>query len=229
MFRRMNRPSRRQQGISASGFTVVELLTVITLMAILTVASMTSFSGVRASGFSAGVATVTESIANARLAAMANNTYVWVGINTSVVNGSSEIDIAGILSTTGQSSDLSTPGRTKALSNPVIVSSMALNSNLSMNLVPPVNDPVVQDISTSDIGRFQQNVHGSSQTFQQIIQFTPRGEASVLSAGPSRFIQIGLQYTNGTNPVPANIAVLRISGLSGEVSVYRPGQTVSAQ
>jgi len=202
---------------------------VMTVVTLLTTVSVTSLSSLRAGRFSSEIAELTQLIDTARLSAMANNTYVWIGFTSVTRNGSAEIDVASVISSSGQITDLASPDRIKALGKPVAIPFLTIDNNPSLTLSPPSSDSSVSDISRSELGGFQQSVGGNSVLFQKIIQFNPRGEASVLTTGASRFIQIGLQATNGAIPSAQDSAVVRISGLSGQVSIFRRGDVANVQ
>ncbi len=59
-------------------------------------------------------------------------------------------------------------------------------------------------------------------TFNQAIEFTPTGEARVVTGTPVTLIELDLQPYKGPGVIDAhNGAVIQIDGLIGSVHVYR--------
>src|ERR1700761_3327578 len=70
-----------------TGFTLVELLTVIAVMSLLTAMSLPVMNSIKDSqNVSLGTASVSSALLRARAYAMAHDTYVWVGFYEEAAN-----------------------------------------------------------------------------------------------------------------------------------------------
>jgi len=60
-------------------------------------------------------------------------------------------------------------------------------------------------------------------TFGKVLQFNPRGEASLNNSALTPVLEIGLQSTHGsvTDTVNRNVAAVQITGIGGNVTIYR--------
>ncbi len=70
---------------------------------------------------------------------------------------------------------------------------------------------------------------GSAQyTFQKIIQFDPRGDASKIRDTPPRLMEIGLRVARGNqaDTNSANLVAIQLTGIAGDVDLYRPNQRI---
>src|SRR5271170_3836112 len=72
---------------TSGGFTLVELLTVIAIISILTGVAISSFSAVGARNFTSQASQMSDILARAREYAVANNTYTWVSFYTNAAAG----------------------------------------------------------------------------------------------------------------------------------------------
>ena len=85
-------------------FSLVELLIVIAIVAVLSSLALPAFNSIRGAG---GLTKTANDIAGileqARAYAMAQSTYVWVGVRTNLANGTDVLTVGVIASKTGSS------------------------------------------------------------------------------------------------------------------------------
>ncbi len=77
------------------------------------------------------------------------------------------------------------------------------------------------DVSQSQLSNFTQVCGGKTITFSNVVQFGPRGDATLGNSSTAHRIQIGLQPLRGSNANDPNVAAIQIGKLTGQVKVYR--------
>jgi prepilin-type N-terminal cleavage/methylation domain-containing protein len=217
----MNPPLAKRPG--THGFTLVELLTVLAVVAILSVLSFPAISGVSSSAnMNNAVNGISLVLEQARAYAMANNTYVWVGIAQS---SSTQVTVGVVAGMTGQSTDISSSSTYAPIARVRSYNNFFLKSGitgLTSGLLPM---STASDITSSTETTFQQPHGAATVTFQDgtgkggIIQFNPQGEASI--GVTSQWIQIGLQPVQGSNTSSPNFAAFQVATLTGQVRIFR--------
>jgi hypothetical protein len=75
------------------------------------------------------------------------------------------------------------------------------------------------DVSDSEIESFDATVAGESQSFARVVEFGPTGEARIGNGPMPRWVQLAIAPANGEE---SNSAVIQISGLTGQVRIFRP-------
>lgn len=221
---------------SARGFTLLELIAVMGIMAVLLAVSGPAIHAIKgAGGVTKASADLARSLELARVYAMANRTYVRVGISQrDSINGR---QIPSLVILTSFSADGSDQGDTSdaakwpALGKPLVVDNMRIFDSLNaaqpntQNDVTPSQDS--SDNSGTLIGKFSRTVPGfgaSLLNFDYAIQFSPNGEARVCTDEPARFIKIGLDEPDPADdqaPRNKNPLILRLSATNGGINILR--------
>jgi type II secretion system protein H len=210
---------RRSTCFSAKqrGFSLVELLVVIAIVGVLTSISVPMISSLNQAGnVTKTVYDLASTMENARAAAMANNTYVWVGVKGD--DRDNRLQVTAVMGKTGQSDDLGNAANYVVLAKPQVYENITLQKSLNV----PGKESGAASILEADVGEFTQTVLGKSVTFEQVVQFSPGGQVTIVANKPSRWIEIGLQPARANAKTQKNIAALQISGLTGQVRVFRP-------
>ncbi len=201
----------------ASGFSLVELLTVISIIGFLAVLSMPSISSLlRASRINTAVNALDAALQTARSHAISRNTYVWVGLRNEP-SGSDAITALLVAGTTGESSDLA-EGSAAPLQKPIHLAGVELVERTP----PPGGEADAVDVVGAELADFDYSwiVAGRSMDFPYVIRFDPRGIASVRSETLDKVLQLNLR------PLPArsgegNLPTLQLHAISGALANYR--------
>jgi prepilin-type N-terminal cleavage/methylation domain-containing protein len=237
----------------AAGFTLVETLVVVTIMAILASIILVSVSGMKGSRDLYKAAYDTQGmLEQARTYAMANDTYTWVGLfeedpNTPGAAGTGQVVMCTVASAGGTNPDLPASPITRLPSSGLIqVTKPTKIPNVHLTVVPAaaVTRPSLSAGTPANYevgsGSFQNPASPNSSyflfplsatssataqyTFNQIIQFSPQGDATRIADYPTQLMEVGLQPTHGDQigTTGANYAVIQITGIGGQVITYRP-------
>lgn len=235
----MKLPTQRTQ----LGFSLTELLVVIALMGFLAAASVPAMSALNGSGrINQTVSEVAGLLEQSRQYAIAQNTYVWVAFfEDTNATGIRTVTVAVMASKDGTNPTSITP----TYNFGTIPSATAL-----VNMVCPLRTfskvslqdagtftssdisklpPLVLDKSNNSLAKsaasFQIKIPGNTATsrFDRYILFTPSGEARNRDSTID-VLEIGMQPLKGTGTAQTdkNVAVIRVSGLTGLTQVYRP-------
>jgi len=188
----------------------------------------------RAGALSKTVSDIAGILEAARAQAMAQNTYVWVGLKN-VTQGNTDFIVVGVVgSRSGEANpnqgDLVQFGRLQRFENFQLVTGLPNSEGAFQR--PPVSAGAAIP-GAGAIFEFSAGSGANAVTFDtDVIQFNSRGEALVgqpSSAGPGsrvspkRITEIGIQSSiGGTIINPDNFAVIQIGGLTGTVTVFRP-------
>jgi len=212
-----------------SAFTILELLTVIGIMALVSVASMPAVSALtKSSKINQAMSQITSTLEQARQYAVANNTYTWVAFHQdSTAQEGSKVYVAALGSRDGTDpTDGFTSGGSVDMTR---VTPLTRNTSFAQVQLkqPGANSwPDLPNVPASQLAEsvsFRMNIPGKGETaFNQVVQFTPAGEARVSPGLPS-VIELGLRPELGGSVTDANnIAVIRIAGMTGQTRLLRP-------
>lgn len=247
----------RQKGIcplrrtAKAGFTLLELLTVMAIVAILTTVTLPALQSLYGAGnVRKAIGDFSGVLQEARTYALANHTYVRVAIAqistpsaahptpTSIILLLSSCD--GTLSAgsaTPSLSDMADPAKWPAIEPPLILADMLIYNTINGDAPDTSQDSYP---SQSSVGSMTRAVSGfpsgaSGPVFSSFIQFNPAGELSVLqsvssTSDPARHVKIAVDQpstpTNASTPRLRNPFILRLSGVNGSIIVLREGQGI---
>ncbi len=214
-------------------FSLVELLTVIAVIAVMTAASGPALQALKSSGgVNKAITETSRTLEYARIYAMSNHTYVRVGIGQTGASGAyltpSTVLIA-IYSVDGTldadtTSSMTDPSKWRPLVKPVILDNLTISNSLSVSRTLDASDYTSPD--KTDIPHpvtFKAGDRGTV-ACNSFIQFNPNGEARVARGEPARFIELGVDKPGaqgGTNPF-----LIRMSGLNGNINILRKGEGI---
>lgn len=213
------------------GFTLVELLTVIAIMAIMTGAAVSAVHAIKdAGGVSKAASDITGTLDQARSYAMANNTYAFVGLAerdglNPELSGKGQVVVMVAGSKNG-TRDFGAGG-----SNLQELSKIQRLENLKLADTVPNSGELARPIVAEEyrLGNeafaAQESFAARGYQFTKIIQFDPRGTASVPTSTPiiPQWIEIGLVPARGAAPDGSeNCAALVLDGVTGSTKIYRP-------
>lgn len=209
----------------ANGFSLVELLVVISILTLLVAGSMTAFrSGGSSQNVAQGVYEIAGLLEHARGEAVTRQTYVWVGFENLVEGGQSILVAGSVCSRDGSAG--SGAANLLALSRGIRIPNLALAEwndlkQSTRDLVPQTNSA-----SLAGNGSSIQFKAGRS-TLTKTLTFTPRGEV-MLVGHPDAYtpfealIDVSFRQTRGTEILPeADDAALLLDGGTGTLKRIR--------
>jgi prepilin-type N-terminal cleavage/methylation domain-containing protein len=196
---------------SVRAFSLVELLSVMAIIALLAGLVIPAISQSDAKRFTSTVDDVATILEQARTSAMAKNTFVWVGLQPATDSGETGITVTAVSSRSGEA-DMAT-------SNLMTLLPPRFRSRVVLDREPAA----IPDTTSLGVGNlsFSQTWRGSQVTFTPVIQFNPRGEATILQGSQTRWLQFDLSAAKGGSEAGANKAAIRLNGFTGQVVVSR--------
>jgi prepilin-type N-terminal cleavage/methylation domain-containing protein len=209
-----------------AGFSLVEMLMVLAITGILSSLIMASFSSIIGGSFDQTISDMSETMEQARSYAMANNTYVYVGIQevdasstaTPAAAGNGLIAVAVVASkdgTDGFNGAPTTTTWTTGSSNLVAISKLKLFRNVHLpttevansgNLLRPVSasNPAyyIGTASLTSTTPFSWPLNAATPTynFTKVIRFGPQGDANILQSATTAtvdWLELDLQPIHG--------------------------------
>jgi prepilin-type N-terminal cleavage/methylation domain-containing protein len=226
-------------------FTLVELLVVIGIMGLVLALVAPVFSTLQTAGqLTKTAADIQSTLELARAQAMANNTYVYVGIREyDALNGTNSDGIGKLVVAVMSTKDGTRSGTNDAglfvfnvspVGKPRIFDNVHLgspsNTQVGGMVGRPSGDTVLQLATNTTKASFNwPPPDGRMYSFTKVIEFDPRGVARLQTNLPfdstiGNYMELYLQPAKGNVPLTnsANQASVQIDGVSGSVRVYRP-------
>lgn len=207
----------RKPAAADKAFSLAELLVVITIIVMMGALGLPAFSSLnKASGINRAVSGLSLSFEQARAYAMAQNTYVQVGFNSDP--NTDQVVCATLASAGGQVSDFLTPSSCRMPARPQKFDNIKILNDAD---IPPLPGMATNadGIAATEMDRFSVDFGGKNMTFSNVVRFNPLGEATLKTNSISRWIQVAIAPAHSSQ---SNYAVIQISGLAGQVSVFRP-------
>jgi prepilin-type N-terminal cleavage/methylation domain-containing protein len=217
---------------SLSGFTLVELLTVVAIVLILSAASNWAIQSLSSAGtVDRAISDLSESIDFARTYALANHTYVRAVFAqvpaTSARPAPTTLvilisPVSGELDAANDTLNMADPSKWPTVAHPIMLSNLLMNGALNATEPDTTQDAIPnQSDMVSTTASFTRKVGTISPdpTFSSCVQVSPAGEIQVLQGTPVRFIKMAFDKPtpqNGVNPF-----IVRVSGINGSVNILR--------
>ena len=192
-------------------FSLIELLTVIALMGILIGMVIPALGVGDGKKFTAAVNDVATVLEQARTSAMAMNTYVWVGIQPGQDSGTTGVALTAVASLSGDADTSKSNLRT--------ILPLRVRTGVAIDKNPAAAANAV-NLAGGNLS-FTQSWRGADVTFDPALQFSPRGEVTVVDGTQSRWIQVALVAAKGDHQIANNKAAILVSGVTGQVIVNR--------
>lgn len=212
------------------GFSLIELLMVVALMAILLVASVSAFNSLSQSrSIAQGIYQVAGILELARNEAVTKQTYTRVSFQQVTNNGRSEVLMAAVRSLDGSGTNVA-PANLREITRVVRFPSAQLTS--WGQLMPATREAgdtmlgrTVSPISLANVAGALSFKVGTTDFSGPSITFTPRGEAIAApvvdtTTGYSDYLDISFRQTRGLTESSDEAAVL-LDGATGALLVVR--------
>lgn len=206
-------------------FSLIELLAVMAVVTVMMAAAVPAISGLKSTaGLSTAAYEIAGTLEQARAYAMANNTFVYVGLAErdqmdAGQPGKGQIVLAAMGSKNGSRSfdaaNLSPLTRLRKLPHVRLEENLPQSGEMTR---PPTQSG--QQVANDGFAA-QNSFTLAGITFSKILQFDPRGMASIPSRFPTapQWLEIGLVGANGS---AADCAAVMIDGVTGVAKIYRP-------
>jgi prepilin-type N-terminal cleavage/methylation domain-containing protein len=210
-------PRMKEARLLQQGFSLIELLMVMAIMALLLGSSVMGISSYQGQTFTKQAYDMREILASAKASAMAKNTFVWVGFGPTTSNGQKSLVVSAFASRNG----LNDP--TSSNLNPLMRPHCFPNFVLT-DITNAIGGQILTGTNLSSTSANwslpSQKVDGTAVGLTQAILFSPNGQC-FLTTDPLSYIKIGMKPTRGTAVNDANLAALQVSGLTSQVQLFR--------
>jgi prepilin-type N-terminal cleavage/methylation domain-containing protein len=199
-----------------SGFTLVEILTVLTIIVLLAAVTLPGFSVLGSSSFDQSVLTVSGLLDECHNYALAHNTYVYVGESQQATTTPTQIWLVAVASPTGV--DISQGGAVpiNSASGSVLVGKITKLSNLAFISSIPSISPAPPSGFTQ-VGAGNPSIAIQQGTFSTLFWFAPDGTIANASTNAQN-----LEFAIASSSSPNNTSLFQVAGLTGITSIYRP-------
>lgn len=207
-----------KQKASQHGMSLLELLVVMAIFAVLASLSMPALSSrLKATDLTRNLHSLSDVLEQARSLALAQNTFVWVGLTQKEVEGVPSLVMTAVSSRSGQPTDLGARNYQPTM-RPMILKNLSMNPESLSKLIggEQVN---ATDLAESALTIRQKLPGESGETAFTAIEFKPNGEIG-LGNGILRYVGIGI--TEGVVGPHSQEAGILISRLSGHARILRP-------
>jgi prepilin-type N-terminal cleavage/methylation domain-containing protein len=209
-------------GFARSGFSLIELLVVVAILAILAVGLVPAFQSLRGAGLvGSDVVEISDLIESARYHAITKNTYVYFGAKQDA-DSRSGFTIVVAASRDGTRPLAFNDDSIVVVARPRKIQNLKLETvtDFSGNLNRSSDDRVVNFSTVDGFANLDLAIGTASQHFNKVIEFDPQGVARFQS--PDSFanvVEIPLKPIVGDTRNPA---VLQLNAMSGMVTIFRP-------
>jgi Tfp pilus assembly protein FimT len=234
--------------VRPAAFTLVELMIVISIMMLLMSFAAPTMSGIlKGKKTDQAIAALTAVFENARMEAVVQNTYLWVGLMNKKASGTpstpSGQDEVWVMTFKGRTGEKRPTGDNRVIPAASLRRLEGV-SILDLSILPPLVSKKVgaQTNETASFGDFIKappspvavawvgNADTGSIEFNQLILFTPRGEALLENGLPNSlpkpvpYVAMGLGKTvdGAVSRNDSDLAAILIGGFNGRVGVVRP-------
>lgn len=213
-----------------SGFSLVELLVVIAVIALMVAAAIPAINGIgRGQAMGKTIDELSALIEYARTEAMARSTYVWVGF-TNRTNSANNAELMAMVfasrdgTATAKASDnlIEPMGKPVRFGNIQLTDRSQIDPKVQALLLPGTTAALSDNTDPKTLPAVQ------GVTFDRTITFAPGGEAMLVKepssvTGFDNVIDISLRPMRGTNPDPStpDHASIWLYGATGRLQVYR--------
>lgn len=195
---------------SQAGITLIELLTVMTIVIVMAGLTLPAFDLVKSSRLNLAVEQLEANIREASNHAVSRRVYVWMGLRQE------QDGVLVVLVSSGQARSLD-PADVRLLSRPVFLKDTRL---LRSSDLPDVSGQAGDELQEGDWGSIDLSLPGAGpKEFDQLVLFTPQGEASLSEDHLPRWISIAIGLGNARIE---NSTLIQINGLTSKCVTFRP-------